>query len=154
MVCWDNYVVGSSKVTNNNWKGVFPEDENHEPLPIDSVRLSEPVPTRSINQQTTKEAYQAVLDNASATILKRDAVDLRIIEEVRNGTATHGDGIINSTSDVCGWPELQSKPAPQDTDHDGMPDHWEKKQGLDPNNPATSGYTMLEKYLNSLVDSN
>jgi pectate lyase len=36
-----------------------------------------------------------------------------------------------------------------------MPDEWEQKNGLDPDNPddrnriANDGYTMLEKYLNS-----
>ena len=55
-----------------------------------------------------------------------------------------------------GWPELKSSPAPADTDHDGMPDSWEASNGLDPKNPedgnkvATDGYTMLEKYLNSI----
>jgi|GEM_PF-5374095 len=45
--------------------------------------------------------------------------------------------------------------SPTDTDHDGMPDDWERKTGLDPNNAddrntlAADGYTMLEKYLNS-----
>ena len=55
-----------------------------------------------------------------------------------------------------GWPELKSTPAPVDTDHDGMPDAWEKTHGLDPNDAAdrnrlaADGYTMLETYLNSL----
>jgi pectate lyase len=38
-----------------------------------------------------------------------------------------------------------------------MPDRWEKKQGLDPNyapdrnKTGEDGYTMLEKYLNSIA---
>ena len=45
-----------------------------------------------------------------------------------------------------------------DADKDGMDDAWEKKVGLDPNNPEDRnkttdvGYTALEVYLNSLVD--
>ena len=43
-----------------------------------------------------------------------------------------------------------------DTDGDGMPDVWERKHGLDPENPADGpavtlsreGYTNLEVYLN------
>ena len=56
-----------------------------------------------------------------------------------------------------GWPEQKSVPAPVDTDHDGMPDEWETKNGLNKNNPddrnkvAEDGYTMLEKYLNSII---
>jgi pectate lyase len=109
-----------------------------------------------IKQQTAEEAYSSVLAHAGCS-LKRDAVDARIIEEVRNGTATYGDdGIIDSQTDVGGWPELKSTTAPTDTDHDGMPDEWEIRKNLDPknaddrNNVAADGYTMLEKYLNSI----
>jgi len=45
-----------------------------------------------------------------------------------------------------------------DTDHDGIPDAWEKSHGLNPNDPSDGngdlshdGYTNLEKYLYSLV---
>lgn len=144
----DNYVDEYSAVTADNWKGV---DGN------DYIQLDAPWDAMPINQQTPDDAYQVVIAHAGCSLPNRDAVDARIIEEVRNGTATYGsNGIINSPSDVGGWPELKSKPAPQDTDHDGMPDHWEKKQGLDPNNAedrnktAADGYTMLEKYLNSI----
>ena len=67
---------------------------------------------------------------------KRDSVDTRIIEEVRTGTATYGgiwgtgSGIIDSQTDVGGWPTLHSAPAPKDTDHDGMPDDWEMQYGF------------------------
>jgi hypothetical protein len=44
-----------------------------------------------------------------------------------------------------------------DSDHDGMPDEWEKAHGLNPNDPTDrnsvrdrDAYTNLEKYLNSL----
>ena len=40
-----------------------------------------------------------------------------------------------------------------------MPDDWERKKGLNPNNPADAiavknkdGYTNIEEYLNGLVD--
>lgn len=152
----DNYVVGSREVTNDNWKGVFPEDEDHEPQPIKKVKLNEPVPTMPITQQSAQEAYQAVLDHVGAALPKRDAVDKRIIEEVRNGTATFGNnGIIDSQEDVGDWPELESGTAPTDSDSDGMPDEWEKKYGLNPNDAADNaqdkdgdGYTNVEEYLN------
>ena len=92
-------------------------------------------------------------------------MDRRIINEVRTGTAKYGEtyaggckGIIDSQREVGGWPELRSQPAPLDSDHDGMPDDWEKAHQLDPNNPAdgalnvqVDAYTNLEEYLNSLV---
>lgn len=42
----------------------------------------------AINQHTAEEAYDAVLENAGATLPKRDAVDARIIDELRKGYAT------------------------------------------------------------------
>lgn len=45
-----------------------------------------------------------------------------------------------------------------DTDQDGMPDEWEKQNGLNPNNPDDrngdnnkDGYTNLEEYLNRII---
>ena len=59
---------------------------------------------------------------------------------------------------VNAWPSLRSAPAPPDTDKDGMPDAWEKANGLDPGNAAdasayklSKGYTNIEVYLNGLV---
>jgi pectate lyase len=125
-----------------------------------------------VNQQLAEEAYHIVLRKAGAILPKRDAVDSRIIRDVSTGSATYKGvgynkrikeldssvihGIIDSQNDVGGWPELKSSPAPKDSDHDGMPDRWEKGQGLDPKNPddrnkiGPEGYTMLEIYLNNI----
>ena len=177
----DNEMAGSKEVTNDNWKGVVPSltaikgVQEHNPSNLEAIpglKLEKPWPAMAINLQTAEEAYNSVLEHAGASLPKRDAVDLRIVDEARNGYATFEGpsyekfydvadkskncGIIDSPSDVGGWPELKSLPAPTDTDHDGMPDNWEKENGLDPKNPkdgnkvAKDGYTMLEKYLNSI----
>ena len=59
---------------------------------------------------------------------------------------------------VNAWPTLQSSPAPKDSDGDGMPDEWEKKNGLNANDASDASaiklnkfYTNIEVYLNSLV---
>ncbi len=103
---------------------------------------------------------------------RRDTVDKRIIQEVTNGTATYGtgsynqdeglgaapSGIIDSQTDVGGWPALYTGPVPEDRDHDGMPDSWETANGLDPDDPedrngiGEGGYTNLEIYLNSITE--
>jgi hypothetical protein len=88
-------------------------------------------------------------------------VDQRIVEEARTGTATHGNnGIITTPADVGGWPELKSSAAPVDSDHDGMPDAWEKDRELNPDDPSDGakdrdgdGYTNVEEYINGLVTS-
>jgi len=145
----DNYVVGYPSVTADNLKGVTKTSS--------AYRLDKPWPAMSIDQQTAQEAYLAVLESAGCALPNRDAIDKRIIEEVRTGTATMGNnGIVSKPSDIGGWPELKSAAAPADGDHDGMPDEWESKKDLNPknaadrNNVAADGYTMLEKYLNSI----
>lgn len=177
----ENTMEGSSEVTADNWKGVSPsltritgvqeyKERNLEAIP--ALKLSQPWAAMPIKQQTAEQAYQAVLNNAGAVLPNRDAVDKRIIDEVRNGYATFEgtyykkkhkvadvskkSGIIDSQNDVGGWPELKSLPAPADSDNDGMPDIWERKNGLNPNDAADrntigqGGYTMLEVYLNSI----
>jgi len=145
----DNFVEGSPSVTANNLLGVTKTSS--------AYRLNKPWPAMEIKQQTAEEAFQFVLDHAGCSLPKRDKVDADIIDDVRNGTAKYGNnGIIDTPADVGGWPKLKSLSAPKDTDHDGMSDEWEKKKGLntnkaeDRNKIADDGYTMLEKYLNSI----
>ncbi len=119
---------------------------------IKAYKQTKPFETGQVKTDDAKTAYNQVLEIGGASLPKRDAVDTRIVDDLRNRTGK----IIKSQNDVGGWPELKSKPAPKDTDRDGMPDIWEKKNGLNPtngddrNNMAGDGYTMLEKYLNSI----
>ena len=166
----DNYMEGSTEVTADNWNGGI--QTSNDSLAIKKLKLDNPWPAMPIDQQSAKDAFTLVLENAGATLPKRDAVDTRIIKEVREGYASYEGqgykqikrvadtsivcGIIDTQNDVGGWPILNSVPAPKDTDHDGMPDYWEEKIGLNKENPKdrnnmdSNGYTMLEKYLNSI----
>ena len=165
----DNYLEGNPEVTANNWAGgVQPQGGIED---IYHVKRQSPWPSMPIEQHSAEEAYELVLKNAGAVLPKRDAIDLRILKEVRDGTATFEGkvyreenktnsseklGIIDSQNDVGGWPELKSTAAPKDSDYDGIPDEWEDENNLDKKDPedrnrkAEDGYTMLEKYLNSL----
>ncbi len=80
-------------------------------------------------------AYEFVLENAGATLPKRDAVDERIVKEVRSGKANSNEGIITDISQVGGYLEYKGEPY-HDKGKDGIPDKWEKKFGLDPNDPS------------------
>lgn len=109
--------------------------------------------------ESANEAYNSVLSYAGASKV-RDAVDERIINQVKNGTGA----IINSVSDTPGYPTLSQGTAITDTDNDGMPDAWEQQQM---NSLGVTGktvseflpgaynlsakYTNLEVYLNELV---
>ena len=65
-------------------------------------------------------------------------------------------GIITDPAQMGGYPEYKGKPR-VDTDGDGMPDDWERANGLDPNDPTDAnkdctgdGYTNIEKYINGI----
>ncbi len=156
----ENYMYGNPKVTADNWAGgVQPQDGDTH---IDALRLTAPWEAMPIRQHTAEEAYRLVLDHAGASLPARDAIDARIVEEVRTGKAKFGEtyggggkGIIDSQQAVGGWPDLKSRAAPPDTDGDGMPDAWEIRYGLNPHDPADGskdldgdGYTSVEEYLN------
>jgi hypothetical protein len=85
-------------------------------------------------------------------------VDKRVIEDVRTGSATFGNGIIDRVEQVGGWPELLTYDVPADADMDGMPDAWEIREGLNINDPSDrfdvnegEVYDNLERYLNELA---
>lgn len=146
-----NYVVGSNDITEDNWNGGVQYRDGG--CPEEEIRQQEPFDFQIGHTHTAQKAYRKVLAYAGVS-LHRDSVDVRIIKEVRNGTATYEGsktglpGIIDSQEDVGGWPELESKPAPTDTDKDGMPDNWEEKKGLNPNEPNTNGHDLSEVYCN------
>lgn len=116
-------------------------------------RLARPVDVGPVRTDSAAQALALVLADAGASRV-RDAVDQRVIEQVRRRSGR----IIDSQRQVGGWPPLRSEPAPLDSDGDGMPDDWERAQGLDPLAAADgarlrpgSGWTELEHYLDSLV---
>ena len=91
-------------------------------------------------------------------------MDERIINDVKNRTGKFVDvqgGFPHGTAyelTVNAWPLLKSLPAPVDTDKDGMPDEWEKKNGLNPNdvrdgaqNKLDKKFTNIEVYINGLI---
>jgi hypothetical protein len=95
-----------------------------------------------------------------------DNHDKRVIAETRAGTTTYKGsksglpGLPDSQADVGGWEDypVVHRPDNWDTDGDGMPNSWEVKRGLDPNDsidgtldPDGDGYTNLEDYLSWLA---
>jgi pectate lyase len=165
-----NVMEGNPVVTADNWNGGV--QTQNDQLAMERLKLDQPWPSMPIGEQSAQEAYLSVLENAGATLPARDQVDVRIVNETRGGYASYEGtgykekrkvadpavicGIIDSQTDVGGWPELRSATASPDSDSDGMPDAWETKHGLDPGNAedrnlaGRDGYTMLEKYLNSI----
>jgi len=175
-----NIVEGNERVTKNNWDGgVQPESKQDLKKLLDSIRTDKPLPMAKISLINAKEAYSYVLANAGATLPVRDAVDQRIVEQVKTGKIAHVEdgklppkqsyvkrrlsndsykkGIISDISQVGGYPAYNGKPY-LDTDKDGIPDAWETKNGLNAKDASDAakisknGYANIEVYLNSLVE--
>lgn len=154
-----NIMEGDKALTQKNESGV---DLKEQGYPADAISSKPFVIAIPLPVQNANSAYADVLKYAGAIFPKRDAVDERIVNETKTGTATGKGafgkpGIIDLPVAVGGWGEYKTAAAPTDTDQDGMPDEWEKKKGLNPNDATdgnktdASGYTMLEIYLNELV---
>ena len=177
--CDGNIMDGNEKVTKNNWDGgVQVEDQENAGQYTDSMKWNVPFPMPELTIMSAQKAYDFVLENVGANIPKRDIVDQRVIEHVRTGKVfydTKADsidfyqfkyrrlpkdsykyGIITDIRQVGGYPEYKGE-SYIDTDKDGMPDAWEKKYGLNPNDPSDAvkdcngdGYTNIEKYINAI----
>lgn len=110
--------------------------------------------------EPAQNAYSNVLTYAGASLV-RDAVDKRIVQEVKDGTG----GIIDKVSDNMEkyFPTLAPGTPITDTDKDGMDDNWERKEiaklgasvGIEELKPLSynisNRYTNLEIYMNELV---
>jgi hypothetical protein len=140
-----NVMEGDAEGTADNWRLV---DERR----CKAVRLSSPLPVAAVKTDDAKAAYERVIANVGPTLPMRDAVDSRIVADAKNGTGK----TVLSLKDLGGWPaEYRKAEAPADSDADGMPDEWEKKCGLNSNDPSDAnkdadgdGYTNVEEYIN------
>jgi pectate lyase len=118
-----------------------------------AYRLSGPVEMPPVSTDPAPRAFEHVLARAGDS-LRRDPVDLRVIESVRDRTG----GLIDSQAQVGGWPALDAGVPWRDRDGDGIPDEWEVRHGLDPNDARDGardrdgdGYTELEAWLSFLA---
>jgi len=174
-----NIMEGNEKVTKDNWDGgVQVEEMANAGKYTADMKVNSPLPMPSVTVLSAEKAYQYVLDNAGATLPKRDPVDARVVKQVRTGKIEYKEGvplpetqfkhrrlpidsykqgIITDISQVGGYPTYAGQPY-QDSDKDGMPDAYEKKNKLNPNDASDAsqvrgkdGYTNIEVYLNSVV---
>ena len=181
-----NIVDGNAKVTADNWNGgIQVEGKDGELMDYNeakpyfaAMKVDKPFPMAPVSILPAPQAYNYVLNNAGASLPKRDPVDTRVIEQVRTGKIvtpknvklpatqfkhrrlpidSYKGGIITDISQVGGYPEYKGKPY-KDSDNDGMPDDWETKNGLNPNDASDAsidknndGYTSIEDFLNSVV---
>ena len=156
-----NYVDGSEEVSSNNISGVHlsngTADEKTNVITASAFEVDE------ITTTSATKAFEEVMKSSGAS-LKRDTLDQRIIENVNSRTGRIIDvqgGYPHGTPyDISknAWPALRSASAPPDSDDDGMPDEWEKKNKLNPDDDGDASmkslhtyFTNIEVYINSLV---
>ena len=182
-----NIMEGYPQITRDNWNdGVQMEGKDGNEMPLAEakkyfpyIRAKKPMPMPWIGEiMPAQEAYDFVLENAGATLPVRDDVDKRVIRTVRTGKAeyvkgldqdsfyqfkyrrlpkdSYKDGIITDIAQVGGYPEYKGEPY-TDSDKDGIPDSWEKKYGLNPNDSSDASksngentYTNIELYINGI----
>ena len=176
-----NTLDGKDDVTADNWKGTTASPADISAIKSEDVFHYDANPT-SLTIHPAVEAFDAVLEYAGASFV-RDAVDTRIAEETKNGTFTyHGSatldkdgkplpanklstkGLIDTQTDVGGWPNYSATAAEidhnRDSDGDGMPDWFEEKYGLKKTSASDGNsktldikgrYTNVEMYMHYLV---
>ncbi len=153
------------------------EEENNAGDYTANIKWPKPLPMPALTILSAEETKKYVLDNAGATLPRRDAVDTRIVKQVTTGKIefdpnvklpetqfryrrlpidSYKQGIITSPSQVGGYPDYKGAPY-KDSDNDGIPDDYEKKNGLNANDASDAGkvtkngYSNIENYLNSVV---
>lgn len=174
-----NVMEGYPEVTKDNWNGgVQVEEEKDAGEYTDYIRQSKPLIMPALTILDAQTARNYVLANAGATLPKRDAVDTRIVKQVETGKInnvpacplpktqfehrrlpidSYKIGIITDPCQAGGYPGYKGTPY-KDSDNDGMPDDYERKAGLNPNDASDAqkvtknGYSTIENYLNSVVN--
>ncbi len=147
----DNVMEGFPKRSQSNWLMVVSPPGLSAREAEAKLRARKPFPAAPVGTDSPLTAYRRALANAGATLPIRDAVDARVIQEIK----TAGGGIIDSQADVGGWPAYPQADPPADTDLDGMPDAWERRYGLNAKDASDNtkdsdgdGYTNIEEFLN------
>lgn len=173
-----NAVKGSNRLTQNNWAGmqaegkyslsdirsderIVPEHPYYRYSLAGTVGNYIPETYMLTDILPAEEAYAWVVGHAGT--VNRDKVENRVADDARTATVTYGGktngartGIIDTEQDAEGFFPYEAAQAAPDADADGMPDAWERANGLDPTVPDNNrlnsdGYTALEVYLASLM---
>lgn len=166
------YIIGPDKVggqlygpdKRDYYSGNTRYPRNGEPVVFkNGGGRTEPWPWIDVTTEAPGEALETVLSRAGAW--PRDATTRRTIKEVRSRSGRRSaHGPIELRRERRDGPTSET----YDKDRDGMPDTWEKKHGLDPDDPEDrntivhagaspddrhKGYTYVEYYLNELAEN-
>ena len=170
-----NIVKGSFEdPTADNWELIRKDEAAglRGPLPLSYRRYTSLAQSPNpIAVQSATDAYTSVLADAGANarldcqgkwISNSDSVDLRVINDIKQGTGWTGYGVASPQA-AGGFPVIASGTPCTDTDKDGMPDEWEtlnfSSLSRGSSNDSSSdfdsdGYTDLEEFLNGTNPKN
>lgn len=135
----DNNYQGTNQINSSDWSTVFNQHRDN----VTPYKLTGKNPATSstlwpvgLSAMPSSAVEDYVIANAGARPADRDSVDIRLINDVRNGTGS----IIDSQDDVGGWPVLGRNtrvlsllPGKPHSDNDG------------------DGYTNLEEWLHAFA---
>src|SRR5699024_4537223 len=105
--------------------------------------------------ETASEAYRKVVKTAGAS-LYRDPVDSIMIHQAAS-LGLKGKNYVHDEKEASNLQALEHSKPVVDTDGDGIPDQWEMKNGLNPENSedgkriTDNGYSNLEIYFHSII---
>ncbi|WP_261511883.1 pectate lyase family protein [Chryseobacterium paludis] len=162
-----NVMEGNPEITKDNWtEGVFAQMKptyNLTDKDKNSIKINQPHDIENnIKTHSAKEAYEKTLQFGGASLV-RDAIDRHVLQDIKNGSFTYKgskgstNGIIDSQTDVGGFPDLKPGKYLSDSDNDGMPDEWEIKNKINPKIANANGrdldknYDNIEIYMNDIV---
>lgn len=123
------------------------------------TQMATPFATAPVTTQTAPAAYEQVIDHVGNWWWNREAIDQRIINNVKGNTGPPG-GVGAAAPNATELANLLAAPtttraAGWDSDNDGMPNAWELAHGLNPNSAADNkldfdndGYVNVVEYLN------
>ena len=134
------------------------------PLPIAWRRYIPLTSAIPVITQSAQEAYTSIIDDVGCNrrltgdgswVKNVDAIDQAILNDVVNGTGPGQESEMDHHDDFGGYPAINPGTPYEDSDHDGMPDIWERNNHYNPQNPYDGaedsdgdGYTNLEEFLN------
>ncbi len=150
----DNYVYGSSTVTDNNWASAGANEGSEARRVNEPFSLGDDIYS-DLNLTSIlpgAEVMDSILPTVGATLPKRDATDARVVADVKNQTGR----IINNEEEVggiIGFEETHKTFV--------IPEDWKAANGMPQDagegdiieSGENAGYTWIEAYVNEWTDA-
>jgi hypothetical protein len=152
MVChYRNFDTGCTDINTSWLRNTKLQEPNELGITIDTTLAAE---TKVLAGAGSSQR----IDASGNWINNRDSVDNRFVNEYKTGSYLLGTKFPWHEDLVGGQSFVSNQVNFQDNDKDGMPDSWEIKYGLNPNDPTDAikktlnnqGYTNIEVYFNGL----